>query len=102
MPRVSSHHHQRSPSCSCVQPPRSHHLGVQNLDVPLQLPPGIRKGSTTQQYAFLESVATHVVENFTVLGSAFTGEKVAETGNGVHNYARVLWCTGDGVFGWLA
>lgn len=66
------------------------HLGVPSLDSPVQLPPGIRKGNTAQQYAFLESVATVVVEKFTLVGPAFTGERVSETGDGVHNYARVL------------
>lgn len=66
------------------------HLGVRDLNSPLQLPLGIRKGSTTQQYAFLESVSTHVVENFTVSGSTLTGEKVVEMGNGVHNYATMV------------
>lgn len=66
------------------------YLGVPTLDSPIQLPPGIHKRSTTQQYTYLESVAKHVVENFTLVGSAFTGETVRETGDGVHNYARVL------------
>lgn len=66
------------------------HLGVQKLDSQLQLPPGICKKSSAEQRLFLETIAIYVVNKCTVIDSAFTGGEVAESGDGVHSYARML------------
>ena len=65
-------------------------LGVQKLDLPLTLPSGTYKKSSEEQYTFLEEILTQVVNNFTVVDSALTGGCIAESGDGVRNYARVL------------
>ncbi len=84
-------------------------LGVTKLDSPLKLPPGIQRSSKAQQYEFLKTTATQVVEKFTLVGAALTRKKVVETHDGVHNSALVLclygalvmefldsWAEGDG------
>lgn len=65
-------------------------LGTTKLDLPLRIPPGIRRCSSANQCEFLKTIATEVVDKFTLVDKALMGEKVAETGDGVHNYARVL------------
>lgn len=40
-------------------------LGVTKLDSPLNLPPGIKRSSSAQQYEFLKNTAAQVVEKFT-------------------------------------
>lgn len=65
-------------------------LGTTKLDLPLRIPRGIRRCSSANQCEFLKTIATEVVDKFTLVDKALMGEKVAETGDGVHNYARVL------------
>ena len=62
-------------------------LGISKLDSELQLPPGIYHASAQQQLAFVQSLATQVLENCTLID---TSGDVAETLEHVYNYARVL------------
>ena len=84
-------------------------LGVTKPDASLKLPPGIYRYSSCNQFKFLKTIATKVVEEFTLMGKALTGEQISESGDGVHNYAQALchygalviefldsWSEGDG------
>ena len=84
-------------------------LGITKLDAPLKLPPGIGQYSSTNQFEFLKTIASKVVEEFTLVDNALLCKEVAESGDGVHNYARALchygalvmefldsWSEGDG------
>ena len=66
------------------------YLGIEKLSSPLKLPVDVRKGNAEQQYAFVKSIANHVVNTCTLIDGALTGEKVADSGDGVYNYARTL------------
>ena len=84
-------------------------LGIVKLDTPLKLPPGIGQYSSANQFEFLKTNASKVVEEFTLVDNAVLCEQVAESGDGVHYYAWALchygallmdfldsWSEGDG------
>ena len=66
------------------------YLGIKKLNSPLQLPLGVRRGSSDQQYTFVKSIANHVVNTCTLFDGALTGEEVADIDDSVYNYARTL------------
>lgn len=84
-------------------------LGVTELDAHISIPHGIEKKSVGEQYKFLLTIATKVVEEFTLVSEALVRDEVVESGDSVYNYARILchygalimefrdaWAEGDG------
>lgn len=51
-------------------------FGVDRVDEPLVLPPGIEKKSNAEKEAFINKMAWKVVERCSIIESAFTGEEV--------------------------
>lgn len=85
-------------------------LGISSVDGPVSAPRGIYMASTDTQRAYVEEIAKKVVDNLTLVESAFVipGE-IEDTGDTCYNYARVLchygslviefrdaWAEGDG------
>ena len=90
-------------ACACET------MGISKLDADVQLPQTIKKGSRTQQFEYVNHIATQVVEKCTLLEQAYTDDDVDDLGDHVYNYARVLchfgtlvleftdaWSKGDG------
>ena len=84
-------------------------LGITALNSRVVLPPGIYKASINQQREYITSIAKQVVHQCTLIGNGFVNEKVADSGDHIYNYARVLchygsivmefrdgWAEGDG------
>ena len=83
-------------------------LGISTLDeIPKSLP-DFKKASTEEKKAFLYDLAERVVQ-CSLIEEPFLGKKIADTGDSVYNYARVLchfaslalefldsWVEGDG------
>lgn len=65
-------------------------LGIKTLDGDVSIPQKARHGKCEDKYAFVKSVATRVVDTCTVIDTALTGNDLAESGDGVNNYARTL------------
>ena len=84
-------------------------LGISTLDeIPKSLP-DFKKASTEEKKAFLYDLAERVVQCCSLIEESFLGKKIADTGDSVYNYARVLchfaslalefldsWAEGDG------
>ena len=83
-------------------------LGVDSKS-PLQLPPDLHKCTKDEQWRFVESVASQVVEKYTLIDEALTRQPIAQLDDGIHNYTKVLchfgalvlefldaWAEGDG------
>lgn len=71
-------------ACACTL------FGVSSISEPLVLPPGIDKASGEVKLAFIEKIARKVVERCTLIEGSLTNGTVADHGDGVYNYARVL------------
>ena len=84
-------------------------LGVTTLSSPINLPPSFYKKSPKEQYTYLQSIAAQVVDQFTLINGALTGDSVMETNDGAFNYGKILchfgslvieirdaWAEGDG------
>ena len=84
-------------------------LGITALNSRVTLPPGIYKVSINQQREYITSIAKQVVHQCILIGNDFVNEKVADSGDHIYNYARVLchygsivmefrdgWAEGDG------
>ena len=71
-------------ACACTL------FGVNSTSEPLVLPPGIHDASATEKKAFISRMARMVVERCTLIEGSLTNGTVADGGDGVYNYARVL------------
>ena len=65
-------------------------FGLSSLDEPLVLPPGIHMASNSEKLAFVNRISMMVVERCSLIEGSFTNESVADKGDGVFNYARIL------------
>ena len=65
-------------------------MGISKLDADAQLLQTIKKGSQTQQFQYVNHIATEVVKKCTPLEQAYTDDDVDDLGDHVYNYARVL------------
>ena len=65
-------------------------LEISSPESPLQLPASFNKSSPGTQLEFVTSIATKVVEGYTVIGKAYILEVIKESNDGVSNYSRVL------------
>jgi hypothetical protein len=65
-------------------------LGITKLDSYVPLPPSVKHGQPCDKYAYVQSIASQVVERCTLIGEAFTDEKLDNTKDAKYNYARVL------------
>ena len=84
-------------------------LGISSLDeIPKSLP-DFKKASVEEKKAFLYDLADRVVQCCSSIEEPFLGREIADAGDGVYNYARVLchfaslalefldsWAEGDG------
>ena len=87
----------------------SNMLGISSLDeIPKSLP-DFKKASVAEKKAFLYDLADRVVQCCSLIEEPFLGREIADAGDGVYNYARVLchfaslalefldsWAEGDG------
>ena len=84
-------------------------LGVKKLDSEDALPPHIREKDRTEQYKFLLSIATDIVNKCTLIGEALSRNEIIESSDGIYNYAKTIchygalvmefrdsWAEGDG------
>ena len=68
----------------------SNMLGISSLDeIPKSLP-DFKKASVEEKKAFLYDLADRVVQCCSSIEEPFLGREIADAGDGVYNYARVL------------
>ena len=65
-------------------------LGITKLDSHVPLPPNVKHGQASDKFAYVQSIASQVVERCTVIEEAFTDKKLENTKDAKYNYARVL------------
>ena len=71
-------------ACTCTL------FGVNSIDEPLVLPPGIERKSDAEKLAFITRLAEKVVEQCSLIEGALTNETVEDKDDGVYNYTRIL------------
>ena len=74
-------------------------LGVQSLTLSLQFLLGISKCSYSEQYAYVQGIATAVVEQCTLADVSFVGSEVDDQNDLVHIYTEVLCHFGSHLMG---
>ena len=84
-------------------------LGLEDMDGTLSRTTQLQLGGEERNRAFIVNLATKIVDSYTLVTNAFFDEPVAESGDGIHNYAHILchfgslmmeftdaWAEGDG------